>query len=43
MQAVRGLAGLVQDLALRHRRLLETFPEVRRQVAAWDAELMRLL
>jgi len=43
MRAVRGLTGLVQDLALRHRRLLDTFPEVRRQVAAWDAELMRLL
>ncbi len=43
MRTVRGLTGLVQNLALRHRRLLETFPEVRRQVAAWDAELMHLL
>ncbi len=43
MRAVRGLIGVVQDLALRHRRLLETFPEVRRQVAAWDAELLRLI
>ena len=43
MRAVQGLVGVVQDLALRHRRLLETFPEVRRQVAAWDAELTRLL
>lgn len=43
MRAVQGLMGVVQDLALRHRRLLETFPEVRRQVAAWDAELTRLL
>ena len=43
MRAVQGLIGVVQDLALRHRRLLETFPEVRRQVAAWDAELMHLI
>lgn len=43
MRAVQGLIGVVQDLALRHRRLLETFPEVRSQVAAWDAELMRLI
>ena len=43
MRAAQGLMGVVHDLALRHRRLLETFPEVRRQVAAWDTELMRLL
>jgi len=43
MRAVQSLVGVVQDLALRHRRLLESFPDVRRQVAAWDAELTRLL
>ena len=43
MRAAQGLMAVVQSLALRHRRLLETFPEVRLQVAAWDAELTRLL
>ena len=43
MRAVQALMGAVQALSLRHRRLLDTFPGVRDQVAAWDAELTRLL
>ena len=43
MRAVQGLMGVLHDLALRHGRLLDTFPDVRQQVAAWDAELTRLL
>jgi len=37
MRAVRSLMTVLHDLALRHGKLLDTFPEVRAQVADWDS------
>ena len=38
MRAVRSLMTLLHDLALRHGEILDAFPEVRAQVANWDAQ-----
>jgi Glycosyl transferase family 2 len=43
MRVVRALMGSVEALALRHGRLLSTFPEVRNRVAEWDAEFSKIL
>lgn len=43
MRVVRALMGSVEGLALRHGRLLTTFPEVRDKVAEWDAEFSKIL
>jgi hypothetical protein len=43
MRAVRSLMGTVQALAERHGTLLDSFPDVKQQVAAWDARVEKLL
>ena len=43
MRAVLSLMGTVQDLAMRHGTLLDSFPAVKQQVAEWDAKFEKLL
>jgi hypothetical protein len=42
MRAVRSLMGTVQELAIRHGTLLDSFPAVKQQVAQWDATIDKL-
>jgi hypothetical protein len=43
MRAVRGLMGMLDGLSLRHGALLDAFPDVRRQVDAWDSQHGKIL
>jgi hypothetical protein len=43
MRAVRSLMGTVQELAVRHGKILDSFPAVKQQVAEWDAKIEKLL
>jgi glycosyltransferase involved in cell wall biosynthesis len=43
MHAVQGLMGFLQDLSLRHGKLLDEFPDVRAKVREWERVSTRIL
>ena len=43
MRAVRSMTGYLEELALRHGRLIEECPEARARIEAWNRAITRIL
>ena len=43
MRAVRGMTGYLEELALRHGRLIEECPQARARIEAWNREIRIVL